>query len=107
MPKFMYRVRYVAPQGAQGLLKEGGTSRRETVKAMVEAAGGKLEAFYFAFGEDDVIVISDLPDAQVATAIALTVNAGGSAVVTTVPLITPEEVDDAVTRKVDYRVPGT
>ena len=45
MAKYLIKARYTL-QGAKGLLKEGGSSRRAVVKQMVEGLGGKLEAFY-------------------------------------------------------------
>ena len=51
-------------------------------------------------------MIVDLPDNESATAVALTVNAAGGATVRTVVLLTPEEVDAAAKRSVDYRPPG-
>jgi uncharacterized protein with GYD domain len=66
-----------------------------------------MEGFYFAFGEDDAIVICDLPDNATAAAVALAVNSSGAAHVQTVVLMTPEEVDQAIGTTVDYRPPGT
>ena len=40
-------------------------------------------------------------------AVALTVNASGGATVKTVVLLTPEEVDAAAKRSVEYRPPGS
>ncbi len=68
--------------------------------------GGQLESFYFACGEHDAYVVVDLPDNESATAVALTVNAAGGATVRTVVLLTPDEVDAAAKRAVDYRPPG-
>jgi len=52
-------------------------------------------------------VIVDLRDNESATSVALTVNAAGGATVRTVVLLTPDEVDAAAKRSVDYRPPGT
>jgi len=51
-------------------------------------------------------VIVDIPDNESAAAVALTVNAGGGATTKTVVLLTPDEVDAAAKRSVDYRPPG-
>jgi hypothetical protein len=51
--------------------------------------------------------MADLPDTESATAVALAVNASGGATVKTVVLLTPEEVDAAAQRSVEYRPPGT
>lgn len=84
----------------------GGVARREAVAAAVQSAGGRLESFDFAFGENDVYVIVDVPDNESATAIALAVNAAGGARVRTVVLLTPEQVDAAARRSVSYQPPG-
>ena len=42
-----------------------GGGRRSAV-ALTPLLGGKLESFYFAFGDDDVIVIGELPDNETA-----------------------------------------
>ncbi|MGH7630257.1 MAG: GYD domain-containing protein [Gemmatimonadales bacterium] len=105
MPKFLWQVSYTA-QGAHGLLKEGGSARRAVVQRLTEQAGGKLESFYFALGESDAYVIADLPDLTAAAAISVAVNAVGAAHLRTVSLLTPEDVDAATKRAVDYRPPG-
>jgi uncharacterized protein with GYD domain len=76
------------------------------VQKLVEAAGGKLEGFYFAYGEDDVYVIMDFPDAVSGAAVSLTVNASGAVRLSTVPLLTPEEMDAASKKSIPYRPPG-
>jgi hypothetical protein len=47
MPKYLFEARY-SPEGAIGLAKEGGTSRRDAVKKHLKEIGGKLESMYFA-----------------------------------------------------------
>ena len=69
-------------------------------------AGGRLDTFYFAFGDRDAYVVLDLPDNESAAAIALAVNAAGGATAKTTVLLTPDEVDAAAKRSVDYRAPG-
>ena len=105
MPKYLIEASYTV-DGAKGVQSAGGTSRREAVAHVAESVGGKLESFYFAFGDSDAYVVCDLPDNESATAVALTVNSSGGATVKTVVLLTPEEVDAAAKRSVDYRPPG-
>jgi uncharacterized protein with GYD domain len=105
MPKFLVKATYTA-DGARGLVKEGGSARRAVVQKMVEGLGGKLESFYFAYGEDDAYIVSDLPDAASGLALALAVNASGAVRLSTIPLITPEEIDVAAKKAVNYRAPG-
>jgi uncharacterized protein with GYD domain len=89
-----------------GLLKEGGTRRREAVDELFHSLGGKVEAFYFVFGDRDVVIIGELPDNTSAAALALRVNAAGVTTVKTTVLLTPQEIDQAVTRTGTYRPPG-
>ena len=105
MPKYMIHASYTA-EGVKGVQSKGGSSRRDAIAEMLEGLGGSLECLYFSFGDADVVVIADLPDNEAATAVALTVNAAGGATVKTVVLLTPEEVDAAAKRSVDYRPPG-
>ena len=105
MPKFLIKASYTS-EGAKGLLKEGGTSRRAAVVKLIEGAGGKVEAFYYAYGEDDAYIICDLPDATSGLAVSLAVNASGAVRLSTIPLITPEEIDAACKKSVAYRAPG-
>jgi uncharacterized protein with GYD domain len=105
MAKYLLEGRY-AVEGAKGVAKEGGTGRRAAVTKMVEGLGGKLEAFYFAFGDVDVYVIVDLPDATAAAAVALAANQSGAVAVKTVVLLTPEEMDNAAKRTVNFRPAG-
>lgn len=105
MPKYMVQASYNA-EGAKGLIKEGGSGRRAAVQKLIESMGGKVEAFYFAYGEYDAFVIVDLPDAASGLAVSLAVNASGALRLSTVPLITPEEMDAAAKKSVAYRAPG-
>jgi uncharacterized protein with GYD domain len=106
MPKYLLQASYTS-EGVEGVRSKGGSSRRDAVASTVASLGGQLEAFYFGFGDHDAYVIVDLPDNEAAAACALTVNAAGGAEVETVVLLTPEQVDDAAKRSVDYRPPGT
>ncbi len=105
MPKYLWQASYNS-DGVKGVVKEGGSGRRDAIESLITGAGGTLEAFYFSFGDDDVVVIADLPDEETATAIALTVNSGGAVSLKTTVLLTPEEVDAAAKRSVEYRPPG-
>ncbi len=105
MPKYLFQGSYTE-QGVKGVLKEGGSKRREVVEQLANGLGGKLEAFYFAFGGDDFFIIVDLPSAIDAAAVALIVNASGAVKARTVVLITPEEIDAAAKKTVTYRPPG-
>jgi uncharacterized protein with GYD domain len=105
MAKFLVRANYTA-SGTKGLMKEGGSGRKAAVQKVVESLGGKVEAFYFAYGDTDAYVICDFPDAGSGLALSMAVNSSGAASCATVPLITPEEVDAACKKTVSYRAPG-
>ena len=105
MPKYLFQASY-SVEGVKGLLKEGGTSRRAHIEQLVKGMGGSLEAFYFAFGSDDVVVIAELPDDASATALSLTVSAAGGGGLKTTVLVTPEPMDQATKKTVGYRPPG-
>jgi uncharacterized protein with GYD domain len=105
MPKYLFAAS-LTQSGVQGVMKEGGTSRRDTLRKTAESVGGTLEAFYFAFGTNDVYLIVDLPDAVSAAALSMTTSASGAVRVNTTVLITPEEMDAVRTKAVKYRPPG-
>ncbi|MGB8907136.1 MAG: GYD domain-containing protein [Candidatus Cybelea sp.] len=105
MPKFLVHATYTA-EGAKGLLKDGGSARREAVEKLLASVGAKLEAFYFTFGDDDAILIVDLPDNEAALAVAMAVGASGSVRSRTTVLIPIEEVDRAAKRRIAFRSPG-
>ena len=105
MPTYLWRASYT-PDGTKGLMKEGGVKRRTAVQQMVEKAGGKLHAFYYAFGEDDVYGIAEFPDAATAVAVSLAVNASGAVSIKSTPLMAAEEMDAAAKKAIGYRPPG-
>jgi uncharacterized protein with GYD domain len=105
MPKYLVHGSYVG-EGLKGLLKEGGSNRRAAVQTVIKGMGGTLESFYYAFGEDDVLGVADFPDNAAAAAFSLAVNASGAVKLQTTVLMTPEEVDEAAKKSVDYRPPG-
>jgi uncharacterized protein with GYD domain len=105
MTKFLIKASYTSA-GVKGLLKVGGTNRKQTVEKMITDMGGKMEAFYFAFGDQDVYVISELPDSISAAALALTINASGLVSISTTMLLDPADVDKATQLTVNYRPPG-
>ena len=63
-------------------MKDGGTKRRQAAEQAIKSAGGTLEAFYFAFGDNDAYVISEGPDNATAAAISLAITATYSVVLT-------------------------
>ncbi len=104
MSKYLIRARYTQ-QGLTGAIEEGFASRQSSVTALIEGAGATVEAFYFMYGQDDVLVILD-GDEETAIAFSLALNQSGAVELSTVPLLTAEQMDAARTRLPDYRAPG-
>jgi uncharacterized protein with GYD domain len=105
MPKYLIQGSY-SNEGLKGLLKEGGSKRREAAEQAVTGVGGRLEAFYYAFGKHDFVIIADMPSNVDASAVSLTANLSGTLKSHMTVLITPEEVDQATKRTVKFRPPG-
>jgi len=105
MPKYLVEANYVG-EGVKGLLKEGGSGRRAAVEKLFGSVGGKIESFYYAFGDTDLFVIADLPDNATAAALSLVVSAAGAATTRVTVLLTPEEIDAATKKTPSYRPPG-
>ena len=105
MPKYLFQLSY-STEGFNAVLKDGGTKRRELTEQFMKELGGSVEAYYFAFGDNDVYIISDLPDNVTAVAASLNVNAGGVVKAKTTVLLTIEEVDQATKMTVTSVPPG-
>src|SRR6266487_3531810 len=105
MPKYLLEVSYTA-DGAKGLMKDGGSKRRAAAKTLVESLGGKIEAFYYAFGKTDALVIADMPDHASAASASLTLAGSGAVTSKVTVLLTPEDLDQAVKKSGSYTPPG-
>ncbi len=107
MPRYLIRASY-SVEGVKGLLSKGGTAREDALREAVSSVGGTLEGFYFAFGDDDVIILCDMPDHASAAAVSLAAGAaGGVSGTSTTVLLSPEEIDRAAEMHPGYRPPGT
>jgi uncharacterized protein with GYD domain len=105
MPKFLVEASYT-PEGFKGLLKDQGSGRRKAVTQALEKLGGKLEAIYFCLGENDVILIADLPDHISAAALGSAACGSGTVRTKTTVLLTVEEADKAFSTNVSFRAAG-
>ncbi len=105
MPKYLIQASFT-DTGVKGLLQDGGSKRRTAVNLLMKSLGGSVEAFYYGFGEGDVHLIVDLPDNTTAATVSLVATASGAFNIRTTPLLTPEEIDHAVKKTVQYRAPG-
>jgi uncharacterized protein with GYD domain len=106
MARYLFQGSY-SVEGIKGVLKDGGTGRRTAVEAALKSLGGRLEAFYFGFGETDIFVIVDGIDNATAAAFSMGVaSTGALSNVKTTVLLTPEEIDQAGKKTMSYRPPG-
>lgn len=105
MGKYLFHGSFTT-EGLRGIVKEGGTSRTKAVDALAKSVGGKLESYYFAFGDDSYFIVCDLPDDEAAAACALAVASSGAVSNSTVKLLTPKQVDAAIKLTPKYRAPG-
>ena len=105
MAHYLFRAHY-SQAGIQGVLKEGAASRIKAVSDLAQSLGGRVETAYWAFGDDDFIMIAELPNNAAAAAAATIVSASGVGGVTTTVLLTAADVDEARGRGVTYRPPG-
>jgi uncharacterized protein with GYD domain len=105
MAKYLIEASYSA-EGLKGLQKDKASGRKQAVTKLLEGLEGKLEAMYYAMGEHDVILIVDVPDIVTAAALSLTVSATGLVRTKSTALMTIEETDRALAKKVSYRSPG-
>lgn len=105
MPKFMLRAQYTVG-GLEGAVREGFASREEYIRDLAESLGVTVEALYWAYGEDDVVMILSSTDDATVTALSLAINISGAARATTTPLLTAAEMDAIVDKLPEYRPPG-
>jgi len=105
MPKYMFEATYLG-QGIQGLMREGGTARRDALSEALKSVGGTLESFYYAFGYYDVLGVFEAPDDASAAALSLLINSTGNVNVRLKPLLTVADLDEAVKKTPSYRAPG-
>ncbi len=104
--KYLVKAKYSA-SGMGGVLKMGGSSRRQAIDKMLTDLGGKLESFYYTLNADEAYVLCELPDDITGAAISMTIDSSGAADITITPLLTPEDIDKASHIAVHYRTPGS
>ena len=105
MSKYLFEANYVG-DGIKGLMREGGTKRRDALVDALESVGGSLECFYYAFGDTDVLGVFDVPGTADAAALSLMINSTGNVDVRLRPLMTVEDLDEAAKKTPSYRAPG-
>lgn len=76
MPRYLFQAAYTTDSWATQVKNQPDPLAR--IRPLVEACGGKLESLFYAFGDYDLVLITDMPDDESAAAISLAAAAGGS-----------------------------
>jgi uncharacterized protein with GYD domain len=105
MSKYLLKGSY-SSEGVKGLLMEGGTARLDASRNTISKMGGEIESFYYAFGDNDLYIVVDMPDNATMAAVSLAVAATGAVHTSTVALLTPQEIDEAGKKHVSYQPPS-
>jgi uncharacterized protein with GYD domain len=110
MPIFIVQGRY-SRDAIKGMIANP-EDRAEAASKLMEAAGGKLLAYYVTLGEYDWLTIGEFPDAQGVSAAVLAAAASGGVTdtKTTTAMTTAEakQVFAAASKAAAaYRAPGT
>ncbi len=95
MPHYMFQGRY-STQAIKAMV-DSPQDREAAARTLIEAAGGKLQAFYFCFGQEDVVAIMEFPDDKSMAACAMVLGASGAlAGGATTKLLTASEAQSAM-----------
>ncbi|HKS67204.1 MAG TPA: GYD domain-containing protein [Candidatus Acidoferrales bacterium] len=95
MPLYLTQVAYTQ-ESWQALIKNP-QNRIDAIRPAIEKLGGTIINGYFAFGDYDIVAITEMPDNVAAAAIAIAFAAGGACkAVRTTPLLTTAEGVEAL-----------
>ncbi len=105
-----YLIRWQFNDSATKALVDRPQNRTAPARTLIEGFGGKLQSYYFAFGEYDGIAICDFPDnLSVAACSMKAASTGAFARFETVALLTAAEAEAAMKKaheaKVQYTPP--
>ena len=78
MPVYMYQASYSGE--AIKALVNNPQDRTGAARAAIEASGGTMVGAWMAFGEDDLVVIADMPDDESMVGVALAISSTGAIV---------------------------
>jgi|SwirhisoilCB1_FD_contig_81_1029194_length_496_multi_5_in_0_out_0_1 uncharacterized protein with GYD domain len=100
MAKYLFQAGYTSDSWKTQVAKPG--SPIDRVTPVIKSCGGQLDCIYYAFGDDDVVGVIDLPTPEAAAAFALAITAGGAMrSFKTTPLLTVEEGIAAMKKAAD------
>jgi uncharacterized protein with GYD domain len=92
---YLHQIAYSC-EGWQTLIAQP-QNRVEMVRQAIEKLGGKIVSAWFAFGDYDVVIVTEMPDDVSAAGLAIALAGGGACKsVHTTPLLSPEEALQAM-----------
>ena len=93
----LYLVQLSYTTEAWAALVKNPQDRSEHVGGVVKKLGGKMENFWLAFGDHDVIGLVEMPDMTSAAAFSIALSAGGACKsVKTTPLMSLADAQQAM-----------
>ena len=107
MARYMVQFSY-SSEAVSDLIKNP-QDRAATVRAMIEGWGGRLESFYFTFGDYDGVAIVEAPDNVTMAAVSMAVTSSGAFnTFKTTVLISMDDAMEAMRKAgtLGYRPPG-
>jgi uncharacterized protein with GYD domain len=102
--RYLFRAAFTV-EGMQNLQKQSATGFKTGVAKFFESVGGKLESWYFDYGDSTAYGFVDYPDEIAAATAQASVNAGGFARVSYRAVLSAEDADKALARSVATRPP--
>ena len=88
MQTYMTLIRYTQ-QGIESI--KDSPVRLDTAKELYKSLGAEIKSFYLAMGRYDVMVISEAPDDETATKLAMTIGSSGAIRTETFRIFTEDE----------------
>ena len=88
MPTYMTLIRYTQ-QGIESI--KDSPARLDTAKDLYKSLGSEIKSFYLTMGRYDVVVISEAPDDETVTKLAMTIGSSGAIRTETFRIFTEDE----------------
>ena len=105
MPHYMTQFAYTSD--AWAALAKNPQNREEVLRSLVEKLGGRLLAFYYAFGEYDGVFITEMRDETTIATVALAaISPGHLKAIKTTVLLTTEQALKAMREAGTQSYPG-
>ena len=88
MPTYMTLIRYTQ-QGIESI--KDSPARLDTAQDLYRSLGAEIKSFYLTMGRYDVVVISEAPDDETTTKLAMTIGSSGAIRTETFRIFTEDE----------------